>query len=351
MVRKKAVVACVLVLWGCTGWITQGTPGAEDWFAESGRRETATPYEAAVLAFQQSPIVKEKSCLSCHTIGDRGGTVGPILDQVANRRSEDWLRKWLKDPNQIKANTKMPNLELTDAEIDELLGYALKLKKEIPTQAILASGDSPAVKGKRLLEAYGCKACHRIGDEGRFIGVDLTWVGHRKTELWERQWLKDPPAWKPEAFMPNCQLTDQEVEALAAYLHTLQGQTNEASRRWETQSLFFMGGSAETAGKMIYDRFGCWSCHGQGGGNADKNPNAAPNGQVPELWGVKNRRSEQEIRGTIRNGSVPKKLNPEGPPPPFVCPAWGESISDRELDILIAYVNTLAPKERKWKFR
>jgi len=46
----------------------------------------------AVEEFASSKIVKQKSCVTCHTIGKSGGTVGPVLNLVSNRRSESWLR-------------------------------------------------------------------------------------------------------------------------------------------------------------------------------------------------------------------------------------------------------------------
>lgn len=349
MIKKTFWLSALALAAACTG----GNSGASNnaWFSGSGATATSSPHEAAVVAFRESPIVVEKSCLSCHTIGDQGGTVGPILDQLFNRRSEDWLRRWLKDPNAVKPGTKMPNFEFTPAEVNELLGYIRKLRKDIPSDVILASDASAPEKGRQLLDAYGCMACHRIGAEGRFIGVDLTWVGVRKTESWERHWLKNPEAWKPGTFMPSLGLSDPETEALAAYLHTLQGQANEASRRWETRSLFFLGGSPEVAGEMVYNRMGCWGCHGVGGKGSDKNPNAAPDEKVPELWGAKNRLSEEQIRSVIREGRKPASLNASQPAPPFACPAWGDAMNDREMNNLITYLNTLAPKERVWKFQ
>jgi cbb3-type cytochrome oxidase cytochrome c subunit len=61
---------------------------------------------------------------------------GPDLAGVTNRRSRDWLRRWLKDPNAMfgqdsiadamvvqAKNVKMPNMKLQDAEIEALLNY------------------------------------------------------------------------------------------------------------------------------------------------------------------------------------------------------------------------------------
>ncbi|MCH8327674.1 MAG: cytochrome c [Candidatus Marinimicrobia bacterium] len=353
-IRWYSTALATLLLAGCTGSLTTqdvGKGGGEDWFGDASSATSLSPFMADVLAFGQSPIVVQKSCVSCHTIGETGGTVGPILNQLFNRRSEEWLRRWLKNPNDVKPGTKMPNFEFTPPEVDELLSYMRKLRKNIPTDEILGSSGTLPEKGARLVEAYDCLACHRLGNEGRFVGVDLTWVGLRKSEDWERHWLKEPAAWKPETFMPNFRLTDGETEAIAAYLHTMQGQQNEASRRWETRTLFFLGGSGKVAGEMVFNRLGCWGCHGQQGKLADKNPNAAPNGMVPPLWGVKNRLSEAKIRQTVREGSTPGLLDASQPAPPFACPTYGDGINAREMDNLVTYINSLAPKERVWKFQ
>lgn len=61
---------------------------------------------------------------------------GPDLLGVTERRDVAWLRRWLKAPDQmivtdsigqalfIAANkTKMPNLKLTDQEVEALINY------------------------------------------------------------------------------------------------------------------------------------------------------------------------------------------------------------------------------------
>ncbi len=67
-------------------------------------------------------------CLTCHMIGGNGGEVGPALDGIASRRDATYLKNWLKDPSQIKADAKMPKLELTDQEIDEMVSFLTELK-------------------------------------------------------------------------------------------------------------------------------------------------------------------------------------------------------------------------------
>lgn len=338
----------LLLLGGCGGKVS--SMEMEMISSDEKPESNQTSFTSAVVAFQQSKIVNERSCLSCHTIGNRGGTVGPILDQVSNRRSEEWLRKWLQDPNAVKPGTKMPNFQFTKVEIDVLVGYLDKLKKKIPSETILAAEMGITEKGRQLLEEYGCKACHRIGDEGRFIGVDLTWIGKRKPQAWEVAWLKNPQAWKPDTFMPNFALSEDEAVALSAYLHTLQGQHNHKGQLWEGRAMFFLGGSQVQSGKLVYQRFGCWGCHGKEGRKPDKNPNAAPDERIPKLWGVTNRLSDAEIIKTIKEGSTPPSLN-NNEPPMFSCPRWDNNMTDSEMSDLLVFLRTLAPKKKKWRFK
>jgi cytochrome c oxidase subunit 2 len=61
-------------------------------------------------------------------------------------------------------------------------------------------------------------------------GPDLTHVGSRRTIAGGMlpntrdslaRWLKDPPAVKPGALMPDLRLSDADVAALVAYLEML----------------------------------------------------------------------------------------------------------------------------------
>ncbi len=74
-------------------------------------------------ALEAQPSTFKQICASCHTLDGQGGTVGPALDGVASRRDADYIRRWLRDPTAVKADSKMPKLPLTDEQIDELVGF------------------------------------------------------------------------------------------------------------------------------------------------------------------------------------------------------------------------------------
>ncbi len=302
-------------------------------------------------AFLDSPIVAKYQCVTCHTITDEGGTVGPVLNLVGLRRGSEWLDTWLLDPNAVKPGTKMPKFPFSDEERRMAVGYLSKLNRPLATAEILGSQLSSVDKGRALFEDYDCYACHRIGSDGRFVGPDLTWVGIRKPESWERIWLQDPPGFKPDTFMPDFHIPTAGVEHLAAFLHTLQGQDNDAGRQWEFMISFMVNTSARDRGEMVWKRLGCWACHGESGKGGIRNPNAAPGHEtVPDMKGVRDKYSEEALLEKINRRTTTPTAAAKASPQPYSCPAYPPgAVNEQGLDDLYAYLSSLAPAKSRWK--
>ncbi len=88
-------------------------------------------------------LMTSKGCIACHTIaGVPGavGTIGPALSDMGDPAKHpkmaggtldnnvDNMKKWLKDPPTVKPGTVMPNLNLSQPEIDNLVAYLQTLK-------------------------------------------------------------------------------------------------------------------------------------------------------------------------------------------------------------------------------
>jgi cytochrome c oxidase subunit 2 len=95
-----------------------------------------TPPSPAVSAEaeQGQLIFQRRTCAACHRVAGTAatGTVGPDLSHLASRetlaagaapntRAE--LTKWLSDPNSIKPGSHMPNLQLSQTEVGDLVAY------------------------------------------------------------------------------------------------------------------------------------------------------------------------------------------------------------------------------------
>jgi cytochrome c oxidase subunit II len=78
------------------------------------------------------------SCVNCHTISGTSarGRFGPDLTHLMSRdtlasgaapNTPEKLRAWVRDPQTIKDGALMPNMQLTDKELDQLVAYLLTL--------------------------------------------------------------------------------------------------------------------------------------------------------------------------------------------------------------------------------
>lgn len=166
-------------------------------------------------------------CIDCHTILGNGAYYGPDLTKVTKTRGESFVRAWLKNPG-----GEMPNQGLTDQEVEDLTAF-LSWVSEIDTNnwppeplakaaPPAAAGGELVARGSALFESKGCVACHGPQAEGTDTAPTLIGVGTKYDQEYLARWLRDPASIKPDTAMPNLGLTDAEVEALIAYLQTLE---------------------------------------------------------------------------------------------------------------------------------
>ncbi|MBI3235010.1 MAG: cytochrome c [Bacteroidetes bacterium] len=76
--------------------------------------------------------------------------------------------------------------------------------------------DNEAVNGKLIWQKYNCNACHQIYGLGGYLGSDLTNEYSLKDTNFIKAFLMNGTD-----IMPNFNLTEQEVNALLAFLNTI----------------------------------------------------------------------------------------------------------------------------------
>jgi cytochrome c oxidase subunit 2 len=104
-------------------------------------RAQAAPRPAPTTAQQRrgERTFFDSQCASCHTIRgtEAAGDVGPDLTHVGARTSlaaltipndPGALADWLRDPQHVKPGNRMPDLDLRENEIDDLVAYLESLK-------------------------------------------------------------------------------------------------------------------------------------------------------------------------------------------------------------------------------
>jgi mono/diheme cytochrome c family protein len=191
----------------------------------------------------------EKLCYSCHNIGG-GDKKGPDLQGVTERRSREWLHRFIVSPKEVKDSgdatarelfakyrpEEMPDQVLSPAEIDEILNlieqYTAGGKTFIPTSGKLSrqpeARDIPIGRalftGQRRISAGipACISCHGatgIGPlGGGSLGPDLTNAAAKYTDVELASIMKAPAFPVMASVFGGNELSDEEVVQLYAYL-------------------------------------------------------------------------------------------------------------------------------------
>lgn len=102
----------------------------------------------------------------------------------------------------------------------------------------------------------------------------------------------------------------------------------------------------EDRGKIVFDKNGCFVCHGNEGSGGVRNRNSATGGEVTALTYVSRAFSDADLAENIIQGSTAVlKADPRGNIPPISMPNYRDRITDAELNDLVAYLNYITPEE------
>ena len=209
----------------------------------------------------------EMKCASCHTIGG-GEDVGPDLKGVTKRREKKWLTRFIQesqtmvnegDPLAVELfekykRKKMPDQELSDAQVETLLAFietgkasgstqtfksALKASPyEIEQGRLLFSGQKAFEKG-----GASCISCHSAGEAGYLgggmLGPDLTLSYSNYNDKGLSKVLTRVSFPSMMEIYKKHPLTKDEVYQLKSYLYTVdkKGKTMTGA----TKKFAFMG--------------------------------------------------------------------------------------------------------------
>jgi nitrite reductase (NO-forming) len=117
---------------GAIGLISTAAKPAAKELEHHNLPASSTPTDPDAVA---GKLAFESKCLACHSVGE-GRKLGPDVAGVTKRRSDEWLARWLKEPEKMLTsdpeaqamlreynNLPMPNQSLSDAEIRQYLRY------------------------------------------------------------------------------------------------------------------------------------------------------------------------------------------------------------------------------------
>ena len=158
-----------------------------------------------------------------------------------------------------------------------------------------------------------CISCHSIREGGSKIGPDLTRTAIHRDAAWMIQHFKSPSGVRPGSSMPPIQLSNTQLNSLAAFLLKLNPDNATA-----------LDNAPEFAvqGALVYQAHACSDCH---------RVNGVGMAVGPALNGLNKRRSRMWVEEHFID---PPKLSPGSIMPPY-------RLSQKDLGNLTAYLFVL----------
>jgi ubiquinol-cytochrome c reductase cytochrome b subunit len=189
-------------------------------------------------------------------------------------------------------------------EGESALGDAVETWQELSPEELAGIG---------YYRKENCASCHRVGSQGNAVGPDLTQTAIRKSAAWMIEHFKRPQTVVPGSSMPAVQLSDSQLNALAAFLLKLNAKNAEAL---QSAPAFAVEGA------MIYQQHRCGTCHQVNGVGMKMGPG---------LNALEKRRSREWV---VEHFKEPQKLSPGTVMPPY-------RFSGREMDRITSYLLAL----------
>ena len=108
------------------------------------------------------------SCLGCHEFGGEGGRLAPSLTDVAQRRSREYIRAIVEDPQRVRPGAAMPKVPMPPATRELVIAVLSRGARAEPIVPTPSPGNPP----RSASELYGvwCATCH--GARGAGDGVN-----------------------------------------------------------------------------------------------------------------------------------------------------------------------------------
>ncbi len=232
-------------------------------------------YDEAVTKYAEplnkaKMLLTESGCFACHDIKGFNDLqkIGPELNDLNAKVKPEWLFRWIKNPKEYNAHTRMPNFRFDDEQSEAVTAYLVSIGEGSQYRPARPPGfyrGGNAQRGKELAGTVGCIGCHVAGVETRVreargtsydIAPELTRVGSKVDPDWLFDWLKNPRRYHPDTRMPSLRLTDTEARHIVAFLMTLKDDQPP-----EPLQLNLNDPQKIARGKSLIREYGCFGCH------------------------------------------------------------------------------------------
>lgn len=204
---------------------------------DSKRRVAVALVVIAVSAWPGMAVAQERAA---GDISEGARVYGDMCGRCHNPRSplERSDRAWVTIANHMRVRGN-----LTGGQVRDVLAFLQATNRDPRERARLpetgarpreeettpldlgdvATDPATIARGEVLVEQKACLGCHVIGNSGGQVGPKLNGVVQRKGADYVRRKLGDPTFDNATSMMPNFDLNLEEIEAIVAFLNTLDG--------------------------------------------------------------------------------------------------------------------------------
>jgi ubiquinol-cytochrome c reductase cytochrome b subunit len=214
-----AVVVLAAVAWGGLTLAAVATTPKQPIAAEVDFSQPTDWLELSPVEMAGIGYFRQENCISCHTVGTGKPKIGPDLTVRSIRKSASWMIQHFRRPSAMVPGSAMPPIQLSDAQLNTLAAFLLKLNAR--NAEALQSAPDFAVAGALLYQKSQCGSCHAVNGVGVKLGPPLNGLKQRRTQRWVQDHFRNPQALSPGSIMPPYQFTPDEMEKIVAYLFVL----------------------------------------------------------------------------------------------------------------------------------
>ena len=135
---------------------------------------------------------RQENCASCHTVGGGNPKIGPDLADGGIHKTAAWMIQHFKRPAAMVPGSAMPAIQLSDAQLNTLAAFLLKLNAR-NAEALQLAPDF-AVEGALIYQKNQCGSCHIVNGVGVKLGPPLNGLKRRRTQEWVEKHFQNPQA-------------------------------------------------------------------------------------------------------------------------------------------------------------
>lgn len=220
----QRTTAAGVVVFAAIGWTALTVAAIKTTPATPEQQASGSPAVAELRQFSPQELAglgyyRQESCDACHNLASGPPKPGPDLATVRQRKDAAWMINHFKNPGQVVPGSNMPPIALSDAALNALAAFLLKLSPQNAEE--VASTPDNLVRGAQIYEAQTCGACHMVNGVGAKLGPPLNGLAQRRSQQWVEQHFANPSALSPGSIMPPSKFSPAQMRDIVSYLYSL----------------------------------------------------------------------------------------------------------------------------------